>query len=102
MPKGRLGGPVVKESLGYFFLNYQGTRQISALSAGTQISNPGFPILPDDRSAANLAAVFSSPATLPTASNPAGCAAAPISIDPVVQKLLSFQSNQFGNTAGGF
>src|SRR5882724_10519840 len=32
-----LGGPVVKEKLGYFFLNYQGTRQRSALSPGTQI-----------------------------------------------------------------
>src|SRR5580692_5885394 len=31
------GGPVVKEQLGYFFVNYQGTRQRSALSPGTQI-----------------------------------------------------------------
>jgi hypothetical protein len=96
------GGPVIKESLGFFFVNYQGTRQTSALSPGTQINNPGFPILPADRSAANLAAVFSSPATLPTANNPLGCAAAPITIDPVVAKLLSFQSSQFGSSPGGF
>jgi hypothetical protein len=65
-----LGGPVVKEKLGYFFVNYQGTRQRSALSPGTQINNPAFPILPADRSAANLAALFSTPATVPTAANP--------------------------------
>src|SRR5204863_7270280 len=41
-----LGGPVVKEKLGYFFVNYQGTRQRSALSPGTQINNPGFPVIP--------------------------------------------------------
>src|SRR5437762_10764117 len=33
-----LGGPVVKEKLGYFFVNYQGTRQRSGLSPGTFIS----------------------------------------------------------------
>src|ERR1700749_2011446 len=33
---GSLGGPVVKENLGFFFINYQGTRQRSALSPGTQ------------------------------------------------------------------
>ena len=32
---GSLGGPVVKEKLGYFFVNYQGTRQRSGLSPGT-------------------------------------------------------------------
>ena len=35
---GSLGGPVVKEKLGYFFVNYQGTRQRSGLSPGTFIS----------------------------------------------------------------
>jgi carboxypeptidase family protein/TonB-dependent receptor-like protein len=97
-----LGGPVVKENLGYFFVNYQGTRQRSALSPGTQINNPAFPILPADRSAANLAAVFSTPATAPTAANPGGCPAVPIAIDPVVLKLLNFKSNQFGGDANGF
>jgi len=61
----------VKENLGYFFVNYQGTRQRSALSPGTEIDNPSFPILPADRSEANLSAVFSTPATAPTAANPA-------------------------------
>ena len=43
---GSLGGPLVKEKFGFFFVNYQGTRQRSALSPGTQINNPGFPVLP--------------------------------------------------------
>ncbi len=102
-----VGGPVVKDSLGFFFVNYQGTRQRSALSAGTQINNPGFPILPSDRSSANfeqqLLTDFSTPATAPTSSNPNGCPATPLAtIDPVVLKLLQFQSNQFGNTTGGY
>src|SRR5215475_7342931 len=102
---GSLGGPVVKDKYGFFFVNYQGTRQTSALSPGTQINNPGFPILPSDRSSANfeqeLINTFSNPATAPTAGNPAGCPAAPITIDPVVLKMLQFQSNQF-NDPGGY
>src|SRR5437870_9116146 len=35
---GSLGGPVVKENYGFFFVNYQGTRQRSGLSPGTFIS----------------------------------------------------------------
>src|SRR3981081_2002247 len=90
-----LGGPVVKEKLGYFFVNYQGTRQRSALSPGTQINNPAFPILPADRSAAHLASIFSTPAS-------GSCPAAPIAIDPVIQALLNFKSNQFGGDPNGF
>src|SRR5216683_8436452 len=92
---GSLGGPVGREKYGFFFVNYQGTRQRSALSPGTQINNPAFPILPANRSAANLAAVFSTPAV-------GACPAAPITIDPVSQALLNFQSNQFGGDANGF
>jgi hypothetical protein len=99
---GSLGGPVVKEKLGFFFVNYQGTRQRSALSPGTEINNPGLPILPDDRSAANLAAAFGTPATAPTTANPAGCPAVPITIDAVTERLLNFKSNQFGNSSSGF
>jgi hypothetical protein len=97
-----LGGPVGTEKLGFFFLNYQGSRQRSALSPGTQINNPALPILPADRSAANLAATFSTPATAPTAANPGGCPAVPIAIDPVMLSLLNFKSNQFGGDANGF
>ena len=93
---GSLGGPIGKEAkLGYFFGNYQGTRQRSGLSPGTSISNPGFPILPSDRSAANLAAVFSTPAT-------ANCAANPIAIDDVSLALLNLKSNQFGGDSSGY
>src|SRR5216684_2898579 len=90
---GSLGGSL--GPLGFFFLNYQGTRQRSGLSPGTSISNPGFPILPADRSAANLAAVFSTPATGP-------CPAVPITIDPVMVKLLNLKSDQFGGDANGY
>src|SRR6266851_1755950 len=87
---GSLGGPL--GPLGFFFVNYQGTRQRSGLSPGTSISNSGFPILPADRSAANLAAVFSTPAV-------GSCPAVPITIDPVMLKLLNLKSNRFGGDA---
>src|SRR6266851_3863855 len=90
---GSLGGPL--GPLGFFFGNYQGTRQRSGLSPGTSISNSGFPILPADRSAANLAAVFSTPAV-------GSCPAVPITIDPVMLKLLNLKSNQFGGDANGY
>jgi len=93
---GSLGGPIgAGAKLGFFFVNYQGSRQRSGLSPGTSISNPGFPILPADRSAANLAVIFSTPAT-------ATCAANPIAIDDVTLALLNVKSTQFGGDANGF
>jgi hypothetical protein len=89
---GSLGGPL--GPVGYFFVNYQGTRQRSGLSPGTLISTT-FPILPADRSAANLAAVFSTPST-------ANCSGVPITIDDVSLALLNATSNQFGGDANGF
>ncbi len=83
---GSLGGPVVKEKLGYFFVNYQGTRQRSGLSPGTFISTT-IPSLPTDRSEASISQAFFGNTTTP--------------IDPVVLKLLQFQSNQFGGTTNG-
>jgi len=53
-----LGGPVGTEKFVFSFVNYQGTRHGSALSPGTQINNPAFPILPDVRTAGNLASRF--------------------------------------------
>jgi carboxypeptidase family protein/TonB-dependent receptor-like protein len=82
---GSLGGPMGNAKLGFFFVNYQGTRQRSGLSPGTQISNPGFPVLPLDRSDAAIEAAFNVP-----------------SIDPVVHNLLNFKSDQFGNSPGGY
>jgi hypothetical protein len=87
---GSVGGPVVKEKLGFFFVNYQGTRQRSALSPGTQINNPGLPSLPTTRDAASIANALST-ATFPITAT---------SIDPVILKLLQFKSNQFGDPNG--
>ena len=85
-----LGGPVVKEKLGFFFVNYQGTRQRSALSPGTQINNPGFPVVPTDRSEASLQSAFF-PDGLPTGVT---------GLDPVTLALLNFKSNQFSDANG--
>src|SRR5271170_4588992 len=84
---GSIGGPVIKEKLGYFFVNYQGTRQVSGLSPGTFIST-NIPSLPTDRSEASISEAFFGNTTTP--------------IDPVVLKLLQFKSNQFGGTTDGF
>src|SRR6266403_1817724 len=86
---GSLGGPVGKEKYGFFFVNYQGTRQRSGLSPGTAINNPGFPILPADRSNASLLATFFPGDTTAI-------------IDPVIFKLLNFKSDQFGGDPNGF
>jgi Carboxypeptidase regulatory-like domain/TonB dependent receptor len=83
---GSLGGPVIQDKFGFFFVNYQGTRQRSALSPGTQINNPGFPVIPADRSAASISEAFFGNPNEP--------------IDPVVLKLLQFKSNQFNDPNG--
>src|SRR6184192_2114035 len=87
-----LGGPVGKEKYGFFFVNYQGTRQRSALSPGTQINNSALPVLPTDRSAASIAGAFSTSDFPLTAAD----------IDPVVLALLNFKSSQFGSSPGAF
>jgi Carboxypeptidase regulatory-like domain len=82
---------------GYFYVNYQGTRQRSGDSPGTFI-NTSVPVLPADRSAASLASAFSTPAS-------PGCPALTITasqIDPVALAILNTKSNQFGGGAGGF
>jgi Carboxypeptidase regulatory-like domain/TonB dependent receptor len=85
-----VGGPVVKEKFGYFFVNYQGTRQTSALSPGTQINNPGLPVLPTERDATSIADAFS------TASAPI----TPSMIDPLILKLFQAKSPLFGDGNG--
>src|SRR5215468_3097539 len=84
---GSLGGPVVQQKFGFFFVNYQGTRQRSALSPGTQINNPGFPVIPTDRTEPSISSAFFN-------GDPT------VAIDPVVLKLLQFRSNQFGDPNG--
>src|SRR5205807_241377 len=68
---GSLGGPVGTEKWGYFFLNYQGTRQRSGLSPGTFISS-NIPLLPADRSPASLESVFGLPSIDPILSSSSG------------------------------
>jgi Carboxypeptidase regulatory-like domain/TonB dependent receptor len=93
---GSFGGPLSPGAkLGFFFVNYQGTRQRSALSPGTSINNPGLPILPAQRDNTTLINTFSTPAV-------GGCPAQPIVIDPVISKLLNFKSSQFGGDANGY
>jgi hypothetical protein len=79
---GSAGGPVGTDGkYGYIFGNYQGTRQISGLSPGTYISGI-IPVVPIDRSAQSLANAF---------------LGGNVSLlDPMVLKLMQFQSNQFG------
>jgi hypothetical protein len=86
---GSLGGPIGNDGkLGFFFVNYQGTRQRSGLSGGTFISTL-LPVMPSDRSAQSLLNTF-----FPRQTG--------VQIDPVALKLLNFKSTQFGNTPGGY
>jgi hypothetical protein len=88
---GSVGGPIGSGGkAGFFFVNYEGTRQRSGDSPGTLIST-FIPYVPaadrgtDPTSEANLAADF-------------GVASA----DPVAASLLAFQSDQFGAPANGY
>src|ERR1700680_110028 len=86
---GSLGGPVSPgEKLGFFFVNYQGSRQRSGDSPGTLIST-FIPYVPAaDRGAANAGSLAS--------------AFDVANADPVAVSLLAFQSNQFGAPANGY
>jgi hypothetical protein len=82
-----LGGPVGTEKWGFFFGNYQGTRQRSGDSPGTLIST-SIPVLPPRRDAASIStAFFGNPNT---------------KIDSVALALLQAKGNQFGGGNGGF
>ncbi len=87
---GSLGGPVGTEKLGFFFVNYQGTRQRSGLSPGTFISTV-IPAIPLDRSVQSLTNTFF-PDGLPEG----------VTLDPVAVALLNFKSNQFGGLSNGY
>jgi Carboxypeptidase regulatory-like domain len=86
---GDLGGPVAPRArLGYFYVNYQGTRQRSGASPGTFINSPSIPYVPiPDRQSASLMATDCN-----------GGAA----VDPVAFNILNVKSNQFGAGAGGY
>ena len=81
------GGPVGTEKLGYFFANYQGTRQRSGEDNGTFISTQ-IPVFPTVRTQQTLSQAFFGNTTTP--------------IDPVVLALLNVKSNQFGGAGGGY
>lgn len=86
---GSLGGPVgPKAKLGFFFLNYQGTRQRSGDSPGTIISTQVPYVSAADRASIDQLH--------------ADCAANLPPIDPVAFKLLAARGNQYGSQAGGF
>lgn len=92
---GSFGGPIGKEAqAGFFFVNYQGTRQRSGLSPGTLISTT-LPVIPASiRDDATLDAALEAPTT-------SGGLGIP-SVDPVIHKLLLLKSDQFGAAAGGY
>ena len=92
---GDFGGPVgPKAEFGFFYVNYQGTRQRSGASPGTYINIPasaGIPYVPlvDRQSATAMA-------------SDCGLTAQGFTVDPVAFNLLSAQGNQFGPLAGGY
>jgi hypothetical protein len=92
---GSVGGPIgTAAKLGFFFFNYQATRQQSGDSPGTIITTQ-MPYVPAaDRVAGNPAA------TQALIQNDANCGAP--EVDSVIAGLLSIQSPQFGSRAGGF
>jgi hypothetical protein len=86
---GSLGGPIGHDGkFGFFFLNYQGTRQRSGLSPGAIISTK-IPYIPAQRD----------PQSLITALFP-GSSVTPAELDPVAVKLLQFKSSQFNDPNG--
>ncbi|HXZ13283.1 MAG TPA: carboxypeptidase-like regulatory domain-containing protein [Candidatus Sulfotelmatobacter sp.] len=92
---GDFGGPVPAKNLGFFYVNYQGTRQRSGDAPGTIISTL-LPILPQQRDQTTLINdLFNGP-------NCPGLPAGVVNLDPVSLKLLQFKSNQFGGAGGGF
>ncbi|MGB9403001.1 MAG: carboxypeptidase-like regulatory domain-containing protein [Candidatus Acidiferrales bacterium] len=92
-----LGGPVdPKAKFGFFYVNYQGTRQRSGDSPGTFI-NAEIPVLPTARDATTLQNTFFTNA-------PAGCQlpGGVAGLDPVALAILQAKSNQFGGGGGGW
>jgi len=87
---GSLGGPVSPNGkLGFFFLNYQGSRQRSGDSPGTLIST-FIPYVPAADRGTDLAAQTN-------LGNDFG-----VTADPVAVNLLAFKSDQFGAPANGY
>ena len=86
---GDVGGPIGSNGkLGFFFVNYSGTRQRSGDSPGTIISTL-IPYIPAaDRGPSGQAALES--------------AFGITAVDPVAASLVAFKSNQFGAAGNGY
>jgi len=80
---GSLGGPIPFLKEFFFFVNYQGTRAASGAAANTNFTTQ-MPILPADRSAANLARVFF----------PNGLPLGYAQLDPVALRWLTLPSSK--------
>ncbi len=90
---GDFGGPIgPKAQLGYFYVNYQGTRQRSGDSPGTFI-NTSIPVLPTTRDQTTLLNTFFCGALC--GGNTA------TSLDSVALALLNTKGTQFGPGEGG-
>src|SRR3984957_14010208 len=88
---GHLGGPIgTGGKLGFFFVNYSGTRQRSGDSPGTFISTliPYVPAADRANTAAGQAALEADFGNT--------------TVDPVAESLIGFQSDQFGAPANGY
>ena len=98
---GDFGGPVApKGKLGYFYVNYQGTRQRSGDSLGTYLSDVPLPVLPADRSAQSLISAFF-PNGLPSYDN-VNTGNGYGGLDPLAYQLLNVTGTQFGTSPGGY
>jgi hypothetical protein len=92
---GSLGGPVTAGGkLGFFFVNYQGTRQRSGESPGSIISTFVPYVAASDRG--------TDPVSETNLSNDLGLTSGGVTLDPVAASLLAFKSNQFGAPANGY
>ncbi len=80
---GSIGGPVPFFKEFFFFGNYQGWRAASGVSAGTQLGT-NIPVLPADRSEANLRAIFF----------PNGLPPGFTSLDPVAVRILNLPASK--------
>ncbi len=95
---GDFGGPVLeKAKLGYFYVNYQGTRQRSGDSLGTYISGALLTALPTARDCTTLVNTFF-PTGLPSYATNTGV---DCGLDPVAFNLLNTKGTQFGPGNGG-
>jgi hypothetical protein len=97
---GDLGGPVGKDAkLGFFYVNYQGTRQRSGDSPGTYI-NTAIPVLPASRDQTTLINTFFCGAQCGGATPPI-CGSGQPCLDSVALALLQIPGTQFGSGGAG-